>query len=136
MRIHKIMKDGLSSGPLSPVNEIRLSELYPEKRQGVAPNQVLLGLKNQILTFSKAFKNVDFYAPMENIRAVGLDPARRVASFVVLNSVKWEHVEETLRALVESKKTDLAPNKLQLALDVLKSAISQRQSASSTPINS
>jgi hypothetical protein len=128
MRVHKIIKDGLTGGPLSPVNELRLSELYPAQGQAMESSQALKGLKNLLLTYSRGFAKVDPFGPVEQITAVGIDYAKKVAAHICLHSIKLPQVEQVFRDLVTAKKADLSERKLVLALDLLSSAINQRQS--------
>jgi hypothetical protein len=128
MRVHKIIKDGLTGGPLSPVNELRLTDLYKTEGQAMESSQAMKGLKNLLLTYSRGFAKVDALAPVEQIKSMGVDYSSKVAAHIVIHSIKFEQVEQALRDLVTTKKADLSERKLVLALDLLLSAIKQRQS--------
>jgi hypothetical protein len=128
MKMHKIMKDGLTGGPLSPVNELRLTEMYPSQGQAMESTQALKGLKNLLLTYSRGFAKVDPFGPVEQIKSMGVDYSGKVAAHIVIHNIKLTQVEQVLRDLITTKKADLSERKLVLALDLISSAINQRQS--------
>ena len=126
MRIAKTSKDGVGPDVLNLVSP------YPTKAEVTGGNQALLGLKNLLLALSRGFATVDVFTPVENIRAVGVDYVQKVAQHIHLHGIKFSQVESTFRELVAAKKTALDEHRLQLALDLLISAVRQIQSGYNT----
>lgn len=134
MQLIQILKAGVGGGAMSPVNEIIVDKMYPTKEQILADKaQAILALKNLLLVYGRLFKNVDQYAAVESIQAIGgVSYADKVAAHIVTHTLSFEQIEATFSALRASGKVALNDRKSQIALDILCSAINQRSGASFT----
>src|SRR5689334_8788894 len=104
MKITKIIKDGLSSGPMSPVNELRVEGLYPSVAEAQAQQQQHIhGLESLLKVYCRAFGRVTGFESPEGLSAIGVDYAKKVAAHITIHGIQMEIVELTFRKLLEAK---------------------------------